>query len=101
VRRALVSVDACSCRARPMHDGGAKTIAHNFPMATIVRCSRGALFETIWVPLVSFKAIRLGSKRLQRCPVHARWELVQRADPSTLTPAERAEGAEHPAGPIP
>jgi hypothetical protein len=51
-------------------------------MATIVRCSRGGLFETVWVPLASFKAIRLGSKRLQRCPVHGRWEIVRRVDPS-------------------
>jgi hypothetical protein len=70
-------------------------------MATIFRCSRGGLFETVWVPLASFKAIRLGSKRLQRCPVHGRWEIVRRVDPSTLTSDERAEAAHHPAGPIP
>jgi hypothetical protein len=34
----------------------------------IVRCSKGHLFTTIWVPLASFKAVRLGSRRYQRCP---------------------------------
>lgn len=67
----------------------------------IVRCSGGALFQTMWIPLVSFKAIRLGSRRLQRCPVHGRWELVQRVDPSTLTEQELAEAARHPARKLP
>jgi hypothetical protein len=70
-------------------------------MATTVRCSRGAVFETIWVPKVSFKAVRLGDRRLQRCPVHHRWEVIRRVDSATLTPAERAEAASHPAGRIP
>ena len=68
---------------------------------TIVRCSRGALFETTWVPLASFKAVRLGSRRLQRCPVHHRWELIERVDPATLTDAERAEAAQHRTGRLP
>ena len=32
----------------------------------IVQCSGGAYYESKWVPLASFKAIRLGAKRLQR-----------------------------------
>jgi len=67
----------------------------------IVRCSRGGLFETLWVPLGSLKALRLGSRRLQRCPVHHRWELITRVDPATLTAHQRAEAARHPAGRIP
>jgi hypothetical protein len=39
----------------------------------IVRCSQGHLFETIWIPLVSFKAVRLGTRRLQRCPIGHHW----------------------------
>jgi hypothetical protein len=67
------------------HPLGGARLTHNRVMATIVRCTRGGLFETVWIPLFSLKAIRLGSKRLQRCPVHGRWELVQRVDPSTLS----------------
>jgi hypothetical protein len=55
---------------------------------TIVRCSKGHLFTTIWVPLGSFKAVRLGPRRYQRCPVGHHWALVRKVDPDTLTPAE-------------
>jgi hypothetical protein len=74
---------------------------HDGHMATIMRCSRGGLFETIWIPMVSLKAIRLGRRRLQRCPVHHRWELVSRVDPATLTDNERAEAARYPAVRLP
>jgi len=68
---------------------------------SIVRCSRGALFETVWIPTMSFKAVRLGRFRLQHCPVHGHWELVERVDPDTLTSTERAFAARYPAEPIP
>jgi hypothetical protein len=58
---------------------------------TIVRCTRGALFSTIWIPLVSFKGLRLGNQRLQRCPVHHKWERVRRVDPAELSAEERAQ----------
>ena len=67
----------------------------------IVRCMRGSLFETVWIPLVSIKAIRLGPLRIQRCPIHRRVEIVRQVDPATLSDAERAEAARYPAGPIP
>ena len=35
----------------------------------IVRCSAGHVFTSTWVPLGSFKAVRLGRKRFERCPV--------------------------------
>ncbi len=70
-------------------------------MTTIVRCSQGALFETTWLPLASLKAIRLGPRRLQRCPVHRRWELIRRVDPTTLSDQQREEASRHPAGRIP
>lgn len=56
---------------------------------TVVRCSQGALYSTIWMPLVSLKAVRLGAKRLQRCPVHRRWEKVERVKVADLTDAQR------------
>jgi hypothetical protein len=46
-------------------------------------------FSTIWIPAVSLKAARLGFARLQRCPIHHKWELVKRVDPDTLTTQER------------
>jgi hypothetical protein len=45
-------------------------------MKIIVRCAQGHLFTTSWVPGVSFKAIRLGRYRFQRCPVGNHWTFV-------------------------
>lgn len=56
---------------------------------TIVRCDSGALYSTIWLPLISFKAVRFGSARLQRCPVHRRWERATQIDVTALTDDER------------
>lgn len=67
----------------------------------IVRCSEGALFETKWVPFVSFKAARLGTRRVQRCPVHRKWQLIERVDPATLSDEQLADAARHPAGWLP
>ena len=49
-----------------------------YPMGTdvIVRCRRGHLFSTIWLPGVSFKSLRLVWWRVQRCPVGAHWTIV-------------------------
>jgi hypothetical protein len=61
----------------------------------IVQCSGGAFYETKWIPLASFKAIRLGPKRFQRCPVHQKWEMTSRVPDSALTPQIREQAAEH------
>ena len=55
----------------------------------VVRCRQGHLFTTIWVPLVSFKAVRLGWWRFQRCPVGSHWSLVSPVKESLLTEQER------------
>ena len=68
---------------------------------TIVKCKQGSLFETKWVPFVSFKAVRLGSRRLQRCPVHRRWETIEQVDEASLTEQERSCAARFPAGWLP
>jgi len=62
---------------------------------TIVRCSAGHLFTTIWLAGGSLKAIRLGWWRIQRCPVGNHWALVAPVKESSLTDAERASAAQH------
>jgi len=59
----------------------------------ILWCTRGGLFQTVWIPLASFKAIWLGPLRIQRCLVHRRVEVVQLVDPAKLSDTERAEAA--------
>jgi hypothetical protein len=55
----------------------------------IVRCRQGHLFTTIWVPGVSFKAVRLGWLRIQRCPVARHWSIVVPVRDAELTTRER------------
>ena len=69
---------------------------HNPPPATtdddvVVRCSKGHIYTTVWNPIVSFKAIRLGSQRYQRCPVGGHWALVRRVPVGELTDEELAQ----------
>jgi hypothetical protein len=61
----------------------------------VVRCSQGHLFTTLWVPGASFKAVRLGFKRYQRCPVCKKWRMVEPVRDADLTDAERSEAARH------
>ena len=60
---------------------------------TIVRCRRGHLFTTLWLPLGSLKAIRLGPWRYQYCPVGKHWTLVRPVKESDLTEEEREQAA--------
>ncbi|HUJ04951.1 MAG TPA: hypothetical protein VLX31_02455 [Streptosporangiaceae bacterium] len=62
---------------------------------TIVRCRSGHIFTTIWVPGVSFKAVRLGTSRFQYCPVGRHWSVVVPVKDADLTDEERLEAATH------
>ena len=55
----------------------------------IVRCRSGHLFTTVWVPFGSFKALRFGRLRYQRCPVGEHWTFVERVDNDDVTDGER------------
>jgi hypothetical protein len=61
----------------------------------VVRCGKGHLFTTIWVPGASLKSLRLGPRRLQRCPVGHHWSLVKLVRESDLTKRERRAAHEH------
>ena len=68
---------------------------------TVVRCRRGHLFSTLWVPGASLKAVRLGGRRYQYCPVGRHWSLVVPVKDADLTDAERAQAAEQRDASIP
>jgi hypothetical protein len=77
---------------------------HGYPMGgkLIVRCRRGHLFTTFWLPGVSFKALRLGWWRYQRCPVGGgHWSLVTPVRTSELSEAEREEARSRSDIPLP
>jgi hypothetical protein len=54
----------------------ARSKDYRFGSNLIVRCRRGHLFTTIWIPGISFKSFRLGWWRYQRCPVGRHWSIV-------------------------
>jgi hypothetical protein len=67
-----------------------------YPLAgnVVVRCSDGHLFTTLWVPGASLKSLRLGPRRLQRCPVGGHWSVVSPVRRADLTPeAQRLAAA--------
>ena len=59
----------------------------------IVRCRRGHLYTTIWIPSVSLKSVRLGTKRYQHCPVGHHWSVVVPVTTTDLSDTERTEAA--------
>jgi hypothetical protein len=61
----------------------------------IVRCRKGHLFTTIWIPGVSLKSLRFGWWRFQRCPVGQHWSIVTPVKESELTEDERRAASAH------
>jgi hypothetical protein len=65
------------------------------PPTVIVRCRQGHVFTTVWVPFVTFKAIRVGILRIQYCPVGDHVTVVVPVNPSSLSEAERRFAEDH------
>jgi hypothetical protein len=72
-----------------------KLQGYRFGHDVIVRCRDGHLFMTTWIPMMSFKAIRLGLVRVQYCPVGAHVTAVRLMRDEELSPAERLEAGRH------
>ncbi len=69
--------------------------AHRLGGKVVVRCSKGHLFTTIWIPGVSVKALRLAWWRFQHCPVGSHWSFVTPVRESELTEEERRLARQH------
>lgn len=61
----------------------------------IVRCSKGHVFTTVWLPGVSFKSIRLAGARYQYCPVGSHWSLVRPVPEDELTDEDRQSAEQY------
>jgi hypothetical protein len=68
---------------------------YKFGANVIVRCRRGHLFSTVWIPGASVKALRFGYWRVQWCPVGRHVGLVRLVKDSALTATERAFAEAH------
>jgi hypothetical protein len=67
-----------------------------YPIAgnLVVRCRKGHLFTTIWIPGASVKSLRLGWVRFQWCPVGRHWSFVTPVRPSELSAREERRARE-------
>ena len=79
--------------ARTLHNDSIR-IAFGKQQRRGIRCE-GHLFTTIWVPGVSFKAVRLGTGRSQWCPIGRHWTTVSRVPESELTQEDIQSAHEH------
>jgi hypothetical protein len=61
----------------------------------VVRCRKGHLFKTLWIPGASLKAIRVGWWRVQRCPVGRHWSVVTPVRESELSHRQRLMANRH------
>jgi hypothetical protein len=73
----------------------------SIPGWTAVRCGKGHLFTTIWIPGASVKSLRLVTTRYQYCPVGRHWTFVRPVRDSELTEDDRLAAAQHRDLPIP
>ena len=73
----------------------ARLLGYKLGGNVVVRCRKGHLFTTIWIPGVKLKALDLGWARLQRCPVGKHWTLVTPVKDSDLTDEERRFAEQH------
>jgi hypothetical protein len=61
----------------------------------VVRCRKGHLFTTIWIPGVKLKAVDLGVVRFQWCPIGRHWSFVIPVRDSDLSDEERQLARQH------
>jgi hypothetical protein len=58
---------------------------YSIGFSAVVRCREGHLFTTIWIPGASLKAVRLGTLRLQFCPVGRHFTVVRPLKDAEIT----------------
>lgn len=73
----------------------ARRLGYRLGANTVVRCRRGHLFTTIWIPGVKLKAIDLLVARVQWCPVGRHWSLVTPVRDADLTTEDRLLARAH------
>jgi hypothetical protein len=79
----------------------ARLLGYRFGRDVVVRCRRGHVFTTIWIPGVKLKELDLVVARIQYCPVGKHWSLVVPVRDKDLTEGERQFAHAHHDLPIP
>jgi hypothetical protein len=73
----------------------ARLLGYKIGGNVVVRCRRGHLYTTIWIPGVKLKGLDLGVARLQHCPVGGHWSLATLVRDRELTEEERRFAQQH------
>jgi hypothetical protein len=79
----------------------ARRMGYRFGRDVVVKCHAGHVFSTIWIPAVSFKALRLGLWRVQWCPVGRHVALIHPVRDVDLTQETRELAAASHDIPVP
>jgi hypothetical protein len=79
----------------------ARLLGYKLGGDVVVRCRRGHMFTTIWIPGVKLKGLDLVVARIQYCPVGKHWSLVVPVRDVDLTEGERQFARAHHDLPIP
>lgn len=100
-RKRQLAVAGCVLAAYAVGTWAARSQGYSFGRNVVVRCRKGHLFTTVWIPGASVKAVRLGWWRVQWCPVGRHVTLVVPVKDADLTEAEREFAAGHRDVPVP
>jgi hypothetical protein len=79
----------------------ARRRGYNIGGNVVVRCSRGHLYTTLWIPGIKLKGLDFIVARFQYCPVGRHWSLVRPVRESELTDEDRKFAHAHHDLPIP
>ena len=79
----------------------ARLLGYKLGTNVIVRCRRGHVYSTIWIPGVKLKGLDLVVARFQYCPVGKHWSLVVPVREKDLTEGERQFARAHHDLPVP
>lgn len=73
----------------------ARRLGYRLGGNVVVRCRRGHLFTTLWIPGIKLTGLDLVIARWQHCPVGRHWSLVTPVRDTDLTEQERQVAARH------
>ncbi|ATL71154.1 hypothetical protein GZH49_23185 [Nocardia terpenica] len=73
----------------------ARRLGYRLGSNVVVRCRRGHLFTTLWIPGIKLTGLDLVIARWQRCPVGRHWSLVTPVRDTDLTEQQRQVAARH------
>jgi hypothetical protein len=72
-----------------------RLLGYKFGPNLVVRCRKGHLYTTVWIPGVHLTSVDLGVVRWQYCPVGRHWSWAVPVREATLSEEERRHARQH------